>query len=60
MSKRQRLTARQPVLLTPDMKSKLDSEAARRVMSAGAIMREALRLLFEQWATIDRRGRGIE
>ena len=47
-------------MLTPEMKEKLDREAHKRVISAGAIIREALGLLFDQWAAFDERGQGTE
>ena len=53
-----RLTERLEVRLTPEMKEELDQQAHERVVSAGAIIRDALRRQFEQWAKFERSGRG--
>ena len=54
MIKKKRLTVRQPLLLTPEMKEELDWQAHERVVSAGAIIRDALRRQFEQWAKLEK------
>jgi hypothetical protein len=55
-----RLTERVEILLTPEMKEELDRKAYDRVVSTGALIREAIMLLLDQWAAFDERGQGTE
>ena len=54
------LTIRKEIRLPVDTNMELGRRSAEKKISQAAIIREALELLFDQWAAFDERGQGTE